>query len=131
MFYRRSIFALIFGLLLLFGLSSAWQRSNFNAGYNVGYAAAQQAGSATGETAGEAPAPPAAPAGPRWGWGFFPVFGFFGLLFKFWLFLMLFGVFFKVFGRVRRRSYHDAWHRHKPPPYEKQPEDVDPTIQHM
>ncbi len=134
MFFRRSFFFVLFGLVLVFGLFGMRQRSNFAQGYAEGYAAAQQANSAEMSESDGAVAGAAEPAQTdpyRRGWGFFPILGFFGLLFKFWLMLMIFGFFMRMLGFGRRRCWHRGhWRGSDKQPYEKQPEDVEPDIRH-
>ncbi len=141
MFFRRSIFFVLFALLLVLGLSGLRQRSEYAEGYAEGYAAAQQAdGRAAGESAAEssgaprssAETPPPYPVGRGWGWG---LFGLLGLFLKFWLILLLFGFFMKLlfFRRFRgwhRGHWHGPWHGGHKRPREKQPEDVEPDIQY-
>jgi hypothetical protein len=163
MFFRRFFFVILFGLLLFIGFSGMRHQAGFAQGYEQGYTAAAQdfapvesaAGSAAGAAA-EFPSAPATSYRPGWGWGFYPVFGFFGLIFKFFLVFAAIGFFMKLlfFGFGRRRR----WHGHKSGPgghhrhwgkwdsasrprrdpdnqpqkgdddYEKQPEDVEPDV---
>jgi hypothetical protein len=136
MFFRRSIFFILFASLLIFGLVALGGRSSFEEGYAEGFAAAQQAPSAeSGETTGEAAPPPAQPYRSRHllSWGFFSIFGILAFFFKFWLILIAVGFFMNMFGFGHFRHWgHHRWHRHGDDdgPYEKGPDDVEPDIQH-
>jgi hypothetical protein len=127
MFRRHGFFRfLLIGFLFisLFGLIRGLA---YRSGWAQGFAAGQTAADAPPAGEGE-DAPPATQAphyGPRWGGGLFsPFFWIVGGFFKFFLFLFLFGLIFKLFcfGRWRRRHSHKEWkhhHRgHTPPWYD-------------
>jgi hypothetical protein len=139
MFFRRSIFFVLFGLMLIFGLLGLRQRSSFARGYSEGYTTAQQQANAndTGESAAETSGAEASPARPpqayprMHGWGFFPLFGIFGFFLKFWLMFLIFGFFMKMLGFGRHRGWHRGhWCKGEEEPREKQPEDVEPDIRY-
>lgn len=131
MFFRRPLFGFFFLILLLMGISGMSRQSSYSAGYQQGFAAAQQAQSATeGVEASEGVAPAPEPVathhhhGHHWG-----IFGIFGFFFKFWLMMMVFGFFMKMFGfRHWKKHGHRCGGDDEDEPYEKQPEDVEPQI---
>ena len=147
MFRRRFIGGLL-AMLLIFGGLNFIGRTSYSRGWTDGYFTSQQAESS--EDGAETAVPPTYRS-PYYGRGYHsPFLWFVGGIFKFWLFMMLFGLIFKMmfFRRWRRggwggHRYHrrGPWggpphHWGKPPwdngdddePYEKSPEDVEPDI---
>lgn len=142
MFFRRGhfirMFLLLFLALMLVGaVVSVAGRGSYGEGWTDGFAAAQAAAGDDGGTAAPAPAPQATPYR---GWGFGPIGWFFGGVFKFFLFFLLFGFGLKLLGglfgwghwrRHRHKGGHyRPWHGpgDRDEPYEKSPEDVEPDV---
>ncbi|MCA9929002.1 MAG: hypothetical protein KC419_11010 [Anaerolineales bacterium] len=143
MFRRRFVGGLL-ALLLIVGGLSLIGRMSYSRGWTDGYFSGQQV--TAGEDGAETAVPPTSYRHyPYRGWGFSPFAFIIGGIFKFWLFVMLMGLIFKMFffrrwrrgpwGRHHWHGHH--WHGHKPPwasrsgddePYEKSPEDVEPDI---
>ena len=128
MFHRHGFFRFLLLGFLVLGFFSLIRGASYRSGWEQGFAA--------GQTVDEAPptgedVPPAAQRpyhGPRWGWGggiVAPFFWIVGGFFKFFLFIFLFGMLFKLFrfGRWRRWHHHNKeWkhhhHGHTPPWYD-------------
>ncbi len=146
--FRRRFVGLLLGGLLLFGLFGMAGRSSYSRGWSEGYFAGQQV--EVGEDGETAVSPQPTYRAP-YGRHYSPFGWFIGGIFKFWITLMLIGMFFKMFffrrfrGRGRHRHsgqhWHSGQHRHGPPwcwhsehdeddgePHEKSPEDVEPDI---
>ncbi len=150
MFRRRFVGGLL-ALLLVFGGLSLIGRMSYSRGWTDGYFSAQQVVSGEGGAAETAVPPYTRYHSPYYGRGFSPFGMIIGGIFKFWLFVMLMGLIFKIFffRRWRRGPWDEHyrgghhWHGHPwggPPwhhwrgerqgdePYEKSPEDVEPNI---
>jgi hypothetical protein len=124
MFRSRGFFRFLLMGLLVMSLFGIMRNSAFQSGWTQGYYAGQSqtAPQAAAQTASESPADNAAPAPQApyrgyhgWGGGFFsPVFWIVGGVFKFFLFLFLFGCLVRLFryGRFRRWHHHKGHHHH-------------------
>jgi hypothetical protein len=122
--FRRGFFGAILALVLIIGLVGLVGNAVYRSGYADGYTAGQVA---DGAEDGDAVPPPGRGYDRYWGFGFFPFLWFAGGFLKFILFLLFFGLIFKLLGfwfwRGRGRGHgpgHWGWH-HGPghPPYGK------------
>ncbi len=146
MFRRRFVGGLLALLLIMGGLSFVG-RMSYSRGWTDGYFSGQQVQSGE-EGAAETAVPPYTRYhSPYYGRGFSPFGMIIGGIFKFWLFVLLMGLIFKMlfFRRWRRGPWGGhRFHGHGPwggppwhhrwgdgpdgEPYEKSPEDVEPDI---
>ncbi|KAA3655437.1 MAG: hypothetical protein DWQ04_33565 [Chloroflexi bacterium] len=145
MFRKRFVGGLL-ALLLVFGGLSFMGRTSYSRGWTDGYFSAQQAESSE-DGAAETAVPPHSRFRAPYYRGYSPFAMIIGGIFKFWLFMMLFGFIFKMlfFRRWRRGHWGKQGHHFRgrgpwgsPPwcyghdsddePYEKSPEDVEPDI---
>lgn len=117
--FRKGLLFLLLLTLLVVGLVGAGNSAAFRAGWSQGYEAAQQVDGDEGRAAGSVPDRSGRYDDRRFGpaFGFFPFFWGVGLLFKLFLFLLLFGFIARLFFRPWHRG---GWHRgHRP--HEKPP----------
>ena len=116
MFRRRGFFRFLLMGLVVMSLFGIMRNSAFQSGWTQGYYAGQSQTAPEAPTENAAPAPQAPEYGPHgWGGGFFsPVFWIVGGVFKFFLFLFLFGCLVRLFryGRCRHWHHHKEHHHH-------------------
>jgi hypothetical protein len=118
--FRKGLLPLILLTLLVVGLAGASSSAAFRAGWSQGYDAAQEVEGDDGRAAESVPDRSGRYDGRRFGpaFGFFPFFWGVGLLFKLFLFLLLFGFIARLFFRPWRwGGWRHGRHPHEKPPW--------------